>query len=77
MGIPYAGATTGRKAREEVIRILQQFGCSHVGFMDGQHDHEVTLAFIHRGRHVQLKASGKGWAQMYLKQNPWGDRHRR
>jgi hypothetical protein len=25
----------------------------------------------HRGRQVQLRASAKGWAQMYLKENPW------
>jgi hypothetical protein len=35
---------------------------------------EVVLAFIHRGRRVQLRASAKGWAQLYLKQNPWTGR---
>lgn len=31
----------------------------------------MLLAFKHRGRAVQLKASAKGWAQLYLKENPW------
>jgi len=31
----------------------------------------VTLGFEHRGRRVNLEASGAGWAAMYLKQNPW------
>ena len=33
--------------------------------------HEVLLYFRHRGREVHLRASAKGWAQMFLKQNPW------
>jgi hypothetical protein len=32
------------------------------------------LAFTHRGRPIQLTASAKGWAQMYLKENPWTSR---
>jgi hypothetical protein len=39
--------------------------------MDSFDQHEVLLAFKHRGRAVQLKASAKGWAQLYLKENPW------
>jgi hypothetical protein len=34
------------------------------------------LAFKHRGGAVQLKASAKGWAQMYVKKNPWTNRRR-
>src|SRR6516164_8484470 len=36
--------------------------------------HEVMLAFTHGGRPIQLTASAKGWAQMYLKENPWTSR---
>ena len=36
----------------------------------------MVLAFKHRGRPVQLRASAKGWAQFYLKKNPW-NAHRR
>jgi hypothetical protein len=74
--VPYAGATSGASARAEITKLLQRFGCESVGFMDDFEDHSVLLAFRHRGRDVQLKASAKGWAQMYLKENPWNDRRR-
>ena len=35
--------------------------------MDDFARHEVLLAFTHRGRRVQLHASAKGWAALYLK----------
>ena len=69
--MPYENATSGTAARTEVIKILRRFGCEEVGFMDDFEKHEVLLAFTHRGRQVQLRASAKGWAQMFLKQNPW------
>jgi hypothetical protein len=43
--VPYASATTGAKARDEVIAILRRFGCESVGFMDDFDRHEVLLAF--------------------------------
>lgn len=75
--IPYAGATSGHKAREEITRLLQRFGCDSVGFMDEFSDQSVLLAFVHRGRPVQLRASAKGWAQMFLKEQPWSSRMRK
>ena len=39
--------------------------------MDDFDKDEVLLAFTHRGRSIQLRASAKGWAQMFLKENPW------
>jgi len=74
--IPYANATSGTAAREEIIRILRRFGCESVGFMDDFAEKSVLLAFTHRGRPVQLRASAKGWAQMYLKEHPWSSRMR-
>jgi hypothetical protein len=71
MTVPYASATTGTKAREEITKILRHFGCESIGFMDDYEQHEVLLAFKHRGRQVQLRASAKGWAQRSLKENPW------
>lgn len=76
MKIPYASATSGMKARDDITRILQGFGCESVGFMDQFNEHAVLLAFVHRGRQIQLKASAKGWAQAYLNENPWGHRRR-
>lgn len=71
MAVPYASATSGAKARDEITQLLRRFGCENVGFMDDFAEHSVLLAFRHRGRNVQLRASAKGWAQLYLKENPW------
>jgi hypothetical protein len=70
MNTPYANATSNLRAREQIKDVLQRFGCEKIGFMDDYEKHEVLLAFTHRGRQVQLHASAKGWAQMYLKANP-------
>jgi len=74
--VPYEGATSGAKAREEITSLLRRMGCEEVGFMDDFAKHEVLLAFRHRGRPVQLRASAKGWAAMFLKARHYGDRTR-
>lgn len=74
--VPYASATSGAAARDEITKILRRFGCESVGFMDDFQAHEVLLAFTHRGRPMQLRASAKGWAAMYLKANPWSSQRR-
>lgn len=76
MSIPYASATSDMRTREEIKKILSRFGCESIGFMDDMKEHEVLLASTHRGRQVQLRASAKGWAAMWLKENPWSYRHR-
>jgi hypothetical protein len=68
--VPYENASSGAAARDEITKLLRRFGCESVGFMDDFEDHSVLLAFKHRGRPVQLKASAKGWAQMYVKAHP-------
>lgn len=70
MTVPYESATSGAKARDEITKMLRKFGCESVGFMDDFEDHSVLLAFRHRGRPVQLRASARGWAAMYLKEHP-------
>lgn len=76
MTVPYASAYSGQNARDEIMKILRRFGCESVGFMDDYANHEVVLAFTHRGRPVQLRASAKGWAALYLKENPYNSRRR-
>jgi hypothetical protein len=56
---------------------LRRLGCESVGFMYEYEKHELVLAFTHRGRSNQLRASAKGWAQMYLRENPWTPRLRK
>ena len=70
MSVPYGGAITGARAREEVGKILRRLGCTNIGFMDAADD-VLLAAFSYRGRDYQLKASAKGWAAMWLKVNPW------
>ena len=74
--VPYENATSGDAARGEITKILRRFGCESVGFMDDFEKHEVLLAFKHRGRAIQLRASAAGWASMYLKAHPWTFRMR-
>ena len=71
MTVPYEGATSGAKARDEITKMLRKFGCESVGFMDDFQEQTVLLAFKHRGRPVQLCASARGWAALYLKEHPW------
>lgn len=74
MNLPYATASSGSKAREEILKILRHFGCESVGFMDQFDTKTLILAFTWRERNVQLKASAQGWANAYLKENPWTHR---
>lgn len=76
MSVPYATASAGGSARDEITKMLRRFGCESVGFMDDFDKHEVLLAFTHRGRQIQLRASAKGWAQMFLRQQPYSSRRR-
>ena len=76
MTVPYASASSGHKARDEITKLLQRFGCTSVGFMDDFAEASVLLAFTHRGRPVQLRASAKGWAQMFLKEQPYNYRRK-
>lgn len=71
MTVPYENATSGLKARDEITKLLRKFGCESVGFMDNFDDQTIMLAFRHRGRPVQLVASAKGWAAMYIKEHPY------
>lgn len=77
MSAPYASATSGSAARAETVKFLRRMGCESVGFMDDFAKHEVLLAFTHRGRPVQIRASAKGWATLFLKIEPHTPRHRK
>jgi hypothetical protein len=74
--VPYASATSGAAARDEIGRMLRRFGCESVGFMDEYDKHAVLLHFTHRGRQVQMRASAMGWANMFMKAKPFTGRGR-
>src|SRR5258707_12813955 len=59
-----------RKARAEIVKMLQGFGCEQVGFMDNFDDCSGLLAFTHRGRQVQLCSSALGRVGKCLNKNP-------
>ena len=71
MTLPYASASSGIRAREEIVNILKRFGCESVGFMDEFDTNSVLLAFTHRGRQINLRASAQGWANAFLEEQPW------
>lgn len=75
--VPYENATSGDAARSEITKILRRFGCSSIGFMDDFEKREVLLHFVHRETTVQLRASAKGWAALYLKAHPHTSRMRK
>lgn len=76
MTIPYAEAVSGRRARDEITRLLSAWGCAKVGFLDDFERGALTLHFEHRGRIVQIEASARGWAERWLAENPWSHRRR-
>ena len=74
MTLPYASATSGIKARGEIIKILKHFGCDSVGFMDEFENKSILLAFVWNGKQIQLRATAQGWANAFLRENPWTHR---
>jgi hypothetical protein len=75
--VPYASATSGAAAREEITKLLRRMGCESVGFMDNFQQKTVLLAFVHHGRQIHFEASARGWAAWFLKENPWNSRMKR
>ena len=45
MSVPYETATSGERARGEIRKHLQRFGCETVGFMDEFAEQRLLLAF--------------------------------
>jgi hypothetical protein len=74
--VPYSGATSGAAAREEITKLLRRIGCDRIGFMDEYATSSLLLAFEIHGRPIQMKASAKGWAEWWLRENPWNNRRR-
>lgn len=74
--VPYETATSGERADEETKRLLRSLGCDKVGFMEDFGQHELILAFVHKERNVQFRASARGWQRLFLKKKPWSSRMR-
>lgn len=76
MSLPYSNATSGQNAIRDIQNMLRQFGCKKFGTGEDYETSELFIQFEHRGRMVHLKASAKGYAAAWLKENPWNHRRK-
>lgn len=74
MALPYENASSGDKAMAEIQRILQKFGCNKFGTMTDWDAGTLMVQFEWNGQRVTFPASFKGYAEMWLKENPWSNR---
>lgn len=77
MSVPYANTSSGDKALAEIQKILRHFGCNKFGNWTDDEKGSVAVQFEYHGRQVQIEASAKGWAALYLKAEPWSQRRRK
>ena len=76
MTLPYQSATTGKRAMDEIQKHLRQFGCSKFATGEDYDTGEIFIQFEHRGRCINMKASANGYAEAWLKENPYNRRRR-
>src|SRR5690606_7148707 len=74
MALPYSNATSGDKALGEIQKVLRGFGCNKFGSMVDDVAGELLVQVECRGKMVSVKAPTKGYAQAWLKENPWTSR---
>jgi hypothetical protein len=70
MTLPYEKATSGEKALGEIQKLLRGFGCNKFGSMSDDEAKEIMVQFEYRGRMVNVRASIRGYAAAWLRQNP-------
>ncbi len=70
MALPYENATSGKSALADMQKILRTFGAGSFGSMEDFAKGEVIVQFEWRERRVTIKASAKGYAAAWLRQNP-------
>lgn len=76
MALPYENATSGKKAIDDMQKMLQQFGCGSFGQMMDFEKGELLVQFTYRGRQVSVCANASGYAAAWLKQHPYTSRMR-
>jgi hypothetical protein len=69
-GLPYARATSGKSALDEIGRVLTRFGCKRFGTMIDNDLGEVIVQFTYRGRDVSVRASVRGYAAALIRERP-------
>ena len=76
MTLPYENATTGKRALDEIQKILRSFGCNKFATGTDWDTGEIYIQFEHNGRMINLKASSRGYASAWLKEHPYTSRTR-
>lgn len=76
MTLPYENATSGKRAIDDMQKILIAFGCNKFGQMLDVSAGELLVQFEYRGRQISVKASSNGYAQRWLKEHPYSSRTR-
>jgi len=74
MTLPYSTATSGRRALEEIEKILRKFGCQKFASGADYENGDIFVDFEHNGRPIRFKANAKGYAAAWLRDNPWSSR---
>lgn len=72
--LPYENASSGKRAVEEIHKILRAFGASAVGVMENYAAGEIVVQFEHQRQRVSLRASAKGYAARWLREHPYKPR---
>jgi hypothetical protein len=70
-GLPYENATSGKNALLEMEKNLRAFGASRFGAMEDYDSGDLIVQFTWRNRDVSIRASGKGYAALWLTRHPW------
>lgn len=76
MKLPYSAASSGDKALADLQKILAKFGCQRFGTMVDAERGETIVEFSWLNRNVSLRASWKGYAAAWLKDNPYKQKMR-
>lgn len=71
MNLPYENAQSGKRAIEEIQKILRGFGASAVGVMENYIVGEVIVQFEHQHQRISVRANAKGYAARWLKAHPY------
>ncbi len=76
MALPYSETSSGERALAETQKVLRHFGCNKFGSMLDDDEGTLLLQFEWQGRRCQVKASFKGYAEAWLRENPWSSRRK-
>ncbi len=77
MSLPYENATSGRRALDEVQKVLGRFGATRFSVMTDTEKREVIVQFTYRNRDILVRANVAGYAAALLKKSPYSGRMRK